>query len=70
MLGLWLKNGSVVNSTFLLFFMISLATCFTESYAAASFSPYACLIYLGALVAFGVRERKFLGTGRAVEQAA
>ncbi len=67
-LNMWLQNGSVINSALLLFFFINLASCFTESYATATFSPAVSLMYFGALVAFGSGERKFLGVGRAVEQ--
>lgn len=66
--NLWLQNGSVINSALLLFFFINLATCFTESYAAGTFSPAVTLMYFGGLVAFGMGERKLLGVGRAVEQ--
>ena len=67
-IGLWLKDGSMANSTLLLFFFIIFVSCFTESYAAGTFSPMVALLYFGGLAAFQVGERKFVGTARLVEK--
>ncbi len=69
-LNLWLKDGSIVNTTYLLFFLFILASGFTESYAAGAFSPMVALLYFGGIAAFQSGERKLVGTAHLVEQEA
>ncbi len=61
---LWLKDGSIANSAFLLFFFIVTVTCFTESYPAAAFSTIVAVFYIGAFAAFDVGARKLVGQTR------
>lgn len=64
---LWLRDGSVVNSTFLLFFFIVTITCFTESYPAGAFSTIITAFYLGAFAYFDFGARKKVGQARLIE---
>jgi len=69
-LGLWLRDGSVINSALLIFYCIIATSCFTESYPAGSFSTIVAVFYFGALAAFDVGARKLIGQGRLVENPA
>ena len=69
-LMLWLRDGSVMNSTFLIFFFIIGTSCFTESYPSASFSTIVAMFYFGALAGFDFGARKVIGHARIVEARA
>jgi exopolysaccharide production protein ExoQ len=69
-LRLWLINGSVVNSAFLLFYCIILISCFTESYPSGAFSTITVLLYMGAYAGYDMGGRKLVGKARLVEEAA
>ncbi len=68
--NLWLKEGNLVTSTFLVLFIVVFVSCFTESYAARTTSMMIYFLYFGGLAAFGNGERRLLGVGRLVERPA
>ncbi|MEQ9505489.1 MAG: O-antigen ligase family protein [Hyphomonas sp.] len=68
--GLWLKDGNIVNSTLLVLFIIVFVSCFTESYTARNTSMMVYFLYFGGLAAFRQGEPKFVGTARLVERPA
>ena len=69
-IGLWLKEGNLVNSTLLLMFLVIFISCFTESYASGTTNMMVYFLYFGGLAAFQHGERKFLGVARLVERPA
>ncbi len=69
-IALWFKDGSLVNSTLMLLFIIVFVSCFTESYAARTTSMMIYFLYFGGLAAFMIGERRLLGTARLVEHPA
>lgn len=69
-LGLWLRDGSVINSTFLIFYFIITVSCFTESYPSGSFSTIVAVLYIGAFASFDIGARKLIGRAHMVEERA
>ena len=68
--GLWLKEGNLVNSTLLVMYIVIFTSCFTESYATGTTNMMVYFFYFGGLAAFQHGERKFLGVARLVERPA
>ncbi|MFN7180707.1 O-antigen ligase family protein [Hyphomonas sp.] len=66
-LALWLRDGSIVNSAFLIFYCIIAASCFTESYPAGTSSTIVTVFYFGAFAAFDIGSRKMVGRARLVQ---
>ena len=66
-IGLWLRQGNLVNSTLMVMYSVIFISCFTESYASGTTNMMVYFLYFGSLAAFGVGERKLIGVGRLVE---